>query len=105
MRSTFLSLLLAGSALTIPSASQAADELTFELLSTYETGIFDEGAAEIVAHHAGTQRLYVVNADAGEVDILDIQDPASPEKIGALATEAHGWKTTGRNGAPSRPNN
>lgn len=90
MRSTFLSLLLAGSALTIPSASLAADELTFELLSTYETGIFDEGAAEIVVHHAGTQRLYVVNADAGEVDILDIQDPASPEKIGALATEAHG---------------
>ncbi|WP_083561151.1 choice-of-anchor I family protein [Oceanococcus atlanticus] len=39
---------------------------------------FDEGAAEIVAFHAASERLFVINAQAGQVDVLDISNPAAP---------------------------
>ena len=48
------------------------------VLSTYENGVFDEGAAEIVAYDPATQGLFVINADAKTVDILDISDPTNP---------------------------
>ncbi len=59
------------------------------VLGTYRTGVFEEGAAEIVAHHVGTQRLFVVNASARTVDVLDIHDAAHPTKVanGTLALE------------------
>lgn len=38
---------------------------------TYETGVFDESAAEITAFDPQTGRLFVVNADPGTVVILD----------------------------------
>ena len=47
-------------------------------LGTYSTGRFDEGAAEIVAYDAATQRAFFVNADAGQVQALDLSDPAAP---------------------------
>ncbi len=39
---------------------------------------FDEGAAEIVAFHAASARLFVINAEDGQVDVLDISDPGAP---------------------------
>jgi hypothetical protein len=58
----------------------AAPQQTLELtrIGTFETGVFDEGAAEIVAYDAIGQRVFVINADANTVDVLDIADPASP---------------------------
>ncbi len=41
-----------------------------QVLSTFKTGQFDEGASEIVAFHAATQRVFVVNAAAGQIQIL-----------------------------------
>lgn len=55
------------------SAPDAA--LAISPLGTFETGAFDEGAAEIVAAHG--DRLFVVNAQAGSVSVLDYSDPAS----------------------------
>ena len=52
--------------------------LAVEPIGTYETGIFDQSAAEIVAHHAASQRVMVVNANSGEIDVLDISDPTAP---------------------------
>ena len=45
---------------------------------------FDEGGAEIVAHDSATQRLFVINADAGTIDVLDFSDPSSPNRIAQL---------------------
>lgn len=45
---------------------------------------FDEGAAEIVAYHAPTRRLFVINAQAGSADVLDIANPANPQKLGTV---------------------
>ncbi|MEM6394264.1 MAG: choice-of-anchor I family protein [Planctomycetota bacterium] len=56
-------------------------ELT--IVGRYETGIFDQSAAEIVAHDPASQRLFVVNAKAG-IDILDIADPTTPTKTGDI---------------------
>ena len=55
-----------------------AQGLIPEKISTYATGIFDEGAAEIVAHDPVTQRLFVVNGDAKAIDAIDINDPSNP---------------------------
>jgi alkaline phosphatase len=51
------------------------------LLGTYQGLVFDEGAAEIVAYDAGTQKLFAVNADAATVDILSLADPSNPVKV------------------------
>lgn len=63
------------------------DEGAFTLspVGTYESGIFDASGAEIVAYNALTEQLFVVNALAGEVDVLDIETPETPEKIGAIS--------------------
>lgn len=53
-------------------------------IGTYESGVFDGSGAEIVAHDPETQRLFVVNAAAATVDILDISDPTRPTKVGEI---------------------
>mgnify|MGYP001824314370 FL=1 len=59
---------------------------TYQLdpIGTYNSGIFDESAAEIVAYDAATQRAFVVNANDASVDVLDISDPTDPQKIAAI---------------------
>jgi 2',3'-cyclic-nucleotide 2'-phosphodiesterase (5'-nucleotidase family) len=59
-------------------------EFELSVLSTYSTGVFDEGAAEIVSYDAGSQRLFFSNADANTVTILDISNPAMPAKVGDI---------------------
>ncbi|MDT0347155.1 choice-of-anchor I domain-containing protein [Streptomyces litchfieldiae] len=61
-------------------------ELALTLLGRYETGAFDEGAAEITAHDPDTQRVFTVNAERGTVDVLDISRPAEPREVAELTT-------------------
>lgn len=61
--------------------------LKLKVLGTYQTGIFDESAAEIVAFDPRNQQLFVINSDAGVVDVLDISDPTAPQKIGEMTAE------------------
>lgn len=65
-------------------------ELSLTPIGHHEAGVFDEGAAEIVAHDPGTQRIFKVNADAATVEVLDIQDPANPMLIGTIDAKALG---------------
>jgi hypothetical protein len=60
--------------------------ITLSVLGTYHTDVFDTSAAEIVAHDPKTQRLFVVNAAAAQVEVLDIADPAAPELAFTLRT-------------------
>ena len=83
--------LLAGMALALGTslsahAAPAASPFAISLspLGTYATGVFAESAAEIVAHDPQTQRLFVVNAQSGNVDVLDIRVPAAPVKLFSL---------------------
>ncbi|MEM1322655.1 MAG: esterase-like activity of phytase family protein [Bacteroidota bacterium] len=80
--------------LTVPllilSLTLGAQSLQLEPISTYSTGIFDEGAAEIVAHDAEGQRLFFTNSDNGSIDVLDINDPANPTLIQQLDISPYG---------------
>ena len=67
------------------SYSDAAARLELSPIGSFETGAFDESAAEIVTYHAASQRLFVVNAQLGAVDVLSIADPANPVKVTSLA--------------------
>lgn len=48
------------------------------VLGTYETGIFDESAAEIIAYDAGSQRIFITNSGENALDVISISDPANP---------------------------
>ncbi|MET0066672.1 MAG: choice-of-anchor I family protein [Candidatus Thiodiazotropha sp.] len=61
-----------------------------EVIGQYQTGVFDDGASEIVAHDPRNQRLFSVNASATSVDVLDINDPANPMLIGTLEASSLG---------------
>ncbi|PYF97800.1 LPXTG-motif cell wall anchor domain-containing protein [Georgenia satyanarayanai] len=78
---------LTAGAATVP-VSVTAGDAAFELtaIGTYESGVFDESAAEIVTFHAATQRLFVVNAAAATVDVLDLSDPAAPALLHRIET-------------------
>ena len=74
---------LAGTVL-VGLLSPPAVGLTLEPIGTYAAGIFDDGAAEIVAHDVANQQLFVTNASDKTVDVLDITDPTNPTKTGNL---------------------
>lgn len=67
----------------INSADDAA--ISLSPIGTYETGVFDESAAEIVAYYG--DRLFVVNAQAGDVDVLDFSDPRAIAKKFSISVD------------------
>jgi hypothetical protein len=92
MSFTTVSRLTAGCALAIgigapaqagPNGSPPA--IAIAPLGTYATGVFAESAAEIVAHDPRSQRLFVVNAQSGNVDVLDIRTPSAPQLLFSVA--------------------
>ena len=59
-------------------------------IGRYDSGILDEGAAEITAYDAASQNLYVINGAEKTIDILDVSDPSSPNFTRAIAIEEFG---------------
>lgn len=59
-------------------------------VGSFETGVFDEGAAEIVAYDAASQRAFFTNADANSLGILDISDPANPALVEYIDLSSYG---------------
>jgi len=69
-------------AMMATSVSHAQIELT--KLGTYESGVFGGSAAEILAYDSATSRLFVQNADAASIDIIDISNPVNPSLINSI---------------------
>lgn len=71
-----------------PPGASGEDAITstvsLQFLGRYASGEFDESAAEIVAYDAVTKQAFVVNANSGMVDILDISSPTTPALVGSL---------------------
>lgn len=67
-----------------------AATIDLTLAGRYASGVFDEGAAEIVAHDPSTQRVFVINAAAVAVDVLDVSNPANPTLIDTIDASAEG---------------
>ncbi|MGK0274399.1 MAG: 2',3'-cyclic-nucleotide 2'-phosphodiesterase/3'-nucleotidase/5'-nucleotidase [Ilumatobacter sp.] len=82
---------LAASALAATSVDAAPKpRVSLTAIGTYETGQYDESATEIVAHDPSTQRLFVVNAQKGAIDVLDISTPGSPHFLETLESQTGG---------------
>lgn len=75
---------LAGAASADGHSGDGVEGLGLEVIGRYESGLFDEGGAEIVDYHAPTHQLFVVNAEAGGLDVLDVSDPTEPTKVGEV---------------------
>ncbi|GAB1821778.1 hypothetical protein HerbRD11066_49420 [Herbidospora sp. RD11066] len=86
-RTLLTGVLVAGLLAATPAEAATAHKgLSLQFLGRYTTGAFDAGASEITAYDARTRRVFVVNAQAGTVDVLDIRNPRAPKKVGTLAT-------------------
>ncbi|GIH95974.1 hypothetical protein Psi01_66040 [Planobispora siamensis] len=80
-------LILLPAAITGPAAAESGNrDIELAFLGRHTTGIVASGASEITAYDARTRRVFVVNAQAGTVDVLDIRDPRAPRKVATLAT-------------------
>lgn len=101
-RQTLLSMAVASSLVVLAGCTDDGDDgsngangtsqtlIEMNVLGTYASGSFDESAAEIVAHDAANQRLFVVNANNSTVDVLDINDPEVPTLLGTIDATAEG---------------
>jgi len=80
--------------LTLSFSAQAFHNKDYSLelspIGTYQTGVFDESAAEIVAHDARNNRLFVINANDATVDVLDINDPSNPTLMDSITVSQFG---------------
>lgn len=56
----------------------AAEGIRLRVAGTYETGIFDESAAEIAAYDRRSKQIYVTNASTNTVDIISIRNINRP---------------------------
>jgi hypothetical protein len=56
------------------------------LLSTFRTGLYEQGGAEITAYDPATKRLFFVNAGIAAITVLDLRDPANPVRIAEIPT-------------------
>lgn len=83
-----LSSATAASAAIVPApvtSSATGAALGLSPIGTFESGVFDESAAEIVQTYR--DRIFVVNAQAGSVGVLDNTDPTKPVEEFALTSQ------------------
>ena len=70
-----------------PAPEPTPKTLSLSLLGRHETGIFEQSAAEIPAFDAASKRAFVVNAQKGMLDVIDLSNPAAPRHIGEIRTQ------------------
>lgn len=63
---------------------QTPESVSLSFVGRYSAGVFGQSAAEITAYDRDSQRGFVVNAQAGKLDVLDLSNPAEPKKIDEL---------------------
>lgn len=78
---TLAALFLTGLAL-LPNAAPNGP-LGLHKVGSYDSGL-GAGAAEIPAFDAASRRMFVVNADAATVDIVDLTVPSAPTLVSAI---------------------
>lgn len=70
--------------------------ITMAPIGGYETGIFDDGAAEGVGYSIAAQRLFVANqaSPAARIDIVDASDPHNPALELSVDVSQYGLPTS-----------
>jgi len=73
-----------------PALADSKKTIELSVLGTYETGLFDGSAAEIAAFDKKSEKLFVTNADANTLDVLDISDPTNPSLVNTINLVPYG---------------
>ncbi|WP_417611418.1 choice-of-anchor I family protein [Owenweeksia hongkongensis] len=71
-------------------AGQAQNLIDLSVIGTYKTGVFDDGAMEIAAYDATTQKVFAVNGSTGTIEVLDISDPTNITKTATIDVSPYG---------------
>ena len=77
-------------ALAALTAFAARPGVELRLRGTYASGIYNQGASEIVAHDAATNRLFVVNGATSKIDVLSLADPSAPALLFSIDLAIYG---------------
>lgn len=64
--------------------------ISLQRLGTYESGLIDESAAEIIAYDAKSQRVLVTNANDQSVDVISIRFPRFPRRLFSIDLSPYG---------------
>ncbi len=67
-----------------PLVEATPTTLTLAKIGSYETSQYEVSAAEIPAFDAASKRVFVVNALAGAIDVIDLSDPTKPKFISQI---------------------
>lgn len=71
-----------------PASNPTPVSISLEKIGQYAGG--GAGAAEITAYDEVSKRLFVVNGARGDVDVLDLRNPASPKKVATIPVTQFG---------------
>jgi hypothetical protein len=86
----FIALIAVAAWSALPVEGGSPHSISLTPIGTVAAGDFDASAAEIVAHDPKTQRLFVVNAQAAQIDIVDIRNPSVPAIVGTIDVKPYG---------------
>lgn len=71
-------------------STYAQNPIELQLSDTYQTGLFDEGAAEIVAFDPQSNRVFFSNAFDNSFEIIDITNPLNIQHVGTIDLSVFG---------------
>jgi len=69
---------------------ESVSSISLKKLGTYESGVIDESAAEIVAYDDKSQRVFVTNANDKSIDVISIRNPRYPHKVFSIDLTPYG---------------
>jgi len=64
--------------------------ITLRPVGNYRSGVFADGASEIVAFDPFTKRLFSVNAHTRSIDVLNLRDPSNPQLLFSIDLSPYG---------------
>ncbi len=79
-----------GAVLFVIAAFANGSDVELSVLGTYSTGSYNQGAAEIVAYDAATQRLFTVNGASSQIDVISIANPSAPTLLFSIVLAPFG---------------
>ena len=85
-----IGLLSLATCVALPVSGASPHSISVTPVGSVAAGSFLTSAAEIAAHDPATQRLFVVNAQAAQIDVISIANPAAPAIIGEIDVTAYG---------------
>ena len=65
-------------------------QISLNRISTYNTGLFELGAAEIVAYDKINKKLFYVNGNSTSIDVISITNPNTPLFQNSISLLAYG---------------